>query len=184
MLMKNRKREDSGSSPSTEQRSPTARVSPTRPRTPRPAPPKKPNATAEQAFGERIKDARIAKGWSQAGLAKRMSSRYHGWTQSTVAKTEAATRPVRLDEAAALADVLALPLLGLVTAEKGSERLQAEAELQRLLLERAALRAREHDAIRRREDAENEIEHIIGVYEDLQEAISDATRQLERVIGQ
>jgi len=176
------KNDDAGSIPNAQQRPAATMRSPIRARTPRPAPPKKPNATTEQAFGERIKDARIAKGWSQAELAKRMASRYDGWTQSTVAKTEAATRPVRLDEAAALAGVLALPLLGLVSAEKGSERLQAEAELQRLLLERASLRAWENDARRRREDLENEMEQVIGVYEDLEEAIRNATHELERVI--
>jgi hypothetical protein len=113
-----------------------------------------------------------------------MASRYEGWTQSTVAKTEAATRPIRLDEISALAHVLAIPVHELVSTEKGSERLQAEAELQRLLLERASLRAWANDVERRQNELQSELDHVIALGEDLEAEIAAATQELERVILQ
>lgn len=63
--------------------------------------------TPEARFGRAVREAREEFGWTQSDLASHMSSMYSaGYTQSTIAKTEAGTRPVRLNEAAALAIVL------------------------------------------------------------------------------
>lgn len=59
----------------------------------------------ETAVGARVRALREAKGWSQQEIADRMKRRGFDWMQSTVAKTEAAARPIRINEAFALARV-------------------------------------------------------------------------------
>jgi transcriptional regulator with XRE-family HTH domain len=64
----------------------------------------------EAAFGARVRSLRKTRGWSQEHLAEQMQMLGHNWLQSTVTKTENGQRPLRLNEAAALAEVLAVPL--------------------------------------------------------------------------
>jgi transcriptional regulator with XRE-family HTH domain len=64
----------------------------------------------EAAFGARVRSLRKTRGWSQERLAEQMQLLGFGWLQSTVAKTENGQRPLRLNEAAALAEVLGVPL--------------------------------------------------------------------------
>lgn len=61
--------------------------------------------TAEQRTGERIRDRRLSHGLSQRDLADAMSAIGFSWQQTTVAKTEAAERPIRVNELVALADI-------------------------------------------------------------------------------
>jgi transcriptional regulator with XRE-family HTH domain len=78
--------------------------------------------TPEQVAGERIREIRTARHLTQAALAKAMQALGYNWLQTTVAKTEAAERPLRLNEATALAGVLGIeteyllspPLTGLL----------------------------------------------------------------------
>ena len=63
--------------------------------------------TPEQVAGERIREIRTARHLTQAALAKAMQALGYNWLQTTVAKTEAAERPLRLNEATALAGVVA-----------------------------------------------------------------------------
>ena len=75
-------------------------------------------ATAEQDAGAKVRALRTAKGWSQQALAQHLSDYYSlNWLQSTVAKTEAALRPIRLNELSVLAHALDVPLLDLVSGE-------------------------------------------------------------------
>lgn len=53
-----------------------------------------------------MREARQARGWTQADLAREMSELGHPWRQSTVAKTEAAERPIRVNELWSLAVAL------------------------------------------------------------------------------
>lgn len=53
-----------------------------------------------------LREQRRARGWSQQDVADAMSELGFSWQQTTAAKSEAAERPVPLDEAAALAALL------------------------------------------------------------------------------
>jgi len=63
------------------------------------------NQTMEAAVGRTVRDFRLAHGWSQQTVADEMCKRGCDWQQSTVAKTEAAQRPIRVNEVYALARV-------------------------------------------------------------------------------
>jgi len=63
---------------------------------------------AERRFGKRLRELRKLRGWSQEQVASQMRALGHGWQQTTVTKTEAADRPIRLNEAASLAALLDL----------------------------------------------------------------------------
>jgi transcriptional regulator with XRE-family HTH domain len=103
--------------------------------------------TPEQVAGERIREIRIARHLTQAALANAMKALGYNWLQTTVAKTEAAERPLRLNEATDLAGVLGVetsylltpPLTGLAAAsqdlrellqlEEMAEQLDAEVDV-------------------------------------------------------
>lgn len=121
--------------------------------------------TPEEWLGRAVRRARLGLGLSQTQLAEMM--RRHGlrWNQVMVAKTEAAQRPIRVNEAVALAKVLGLDAShliagaaaewdkvgdlqelqarvneareGLIEAEMEAERAQAKREFYRERLEEA-----------------------------------------------
>lgn len=62
--------------------------------------------TPEQWLARALRTAREALGMSQENVAQAMSLYDFNWRQTTVQKTEAASRPIRVNEAIALAEVL------------------------------------------------------------------------------
>lgn len=68
--------------------------------------------TAEERFGCRVRQLREQQHLTQEYVATALNASGGGmrWRQSTVAKVEAAARPVRLNEAAALAELFGVPL--------------------------------------------------------------------------
>jgi transcriptional regulator with XRE-family HTH domain len=64
------------------------------------------NETPERQAGTKIKTRRTELGMSQEQLANEMRRLGHPWHQTTVVKTEAAGRPLRLNELTDLARVL------------------------------------------------------------------------------
>ena len=60
--------------------------------------------------GHRFRELRNERGWSQEDLAERMKAFGLRWSQATVTRLEAATRPIRLNEVAALAAAFGLNL--------------------------------------------------------------------------
>jgi transcriptional regulator with XRE-family HTH domain len=64
----------------------------------------------ETHFRKRIKDERDRRGWSQEELARRLGEHGVAVHASTIAKIETDARAVRLDEAAAIADLFGLSL--------------------------------------------------------------------------
>ena len=64
--------------------------------------------TPEQQAGTRIKTRRVELGMSQEQLSEEMRRLGHSWHQTTVVKTEAAGRPLRLNELTDLARILGL----------------------------------------------------------------------------
>jgi transcriptional regulator with XRE-family HTH domain len=78
--------------------------------------------TPEQRVGARVKDLRVAMNLSQGALAIEMRRRgYSGWQQSTIAKLEAASRPLRVNELADLAAVLRTTVPELLGETSGRE---------------------------------------------------------------
>jgi transcriptional regulator with XRE-family HTH domain len=65
----------------------------------------------EIVFGRRLRELRTGIGWSQTEVSRRMNALGHQLHQTAIAKIEAGTRPLRLDEAWDLATVFNVPLL-------------------------------------------------------------------------
>lgn len=86
----------------------------------------------EEVLGERVRTLRTARGWSQEELAREMTGAGFAWRQSTAAKTEAADRPLRVNEAAALAEVLGIPVEDLVKPDIHPLVLRAQKEASNL----------------------------------------------------
>ncbi len=126
-------------------------------------------------MGERLRVLRISKGWSQAELATRMAGRDERWTQSTVAKTEAATRPIRLNELAALAETFNVPLAELVGSASDTS-LGEEGHLRALILEDATLRARRREVQRQIEALDHELEVIEDELDRVGHEVHEAVR--------
>ena len=78
--------------------------------------------TPEQVVGANIKAMRAQLGLTQAELAEAMQGLGHSWVQTTVAKTEAADRPLRVNEVADLARILGTRLPDLVSAHSDWNR--------------------------------------------------------------
>lgn len=66
--------------------------------------------TFEFQVGQRIRDVRLTQGLAQIELARRLANFGVDWHQTTVAKTELGLRPLRVNEVAALASALDVPL--------------------------------------------------------------------------
>jgi len=148
-----------------------------RSRPPRPALPPVGSGSAEDRVGERLRALRVGKGWSQAELATRMSGRDEKWTQSTIAKTEGATRPIRLNELAALAETLDVPLSDLIEPEREAP-LERRAELQALVIEDATLRARRAELRRQWDHLDHELDDLDERLDRVGEAFAAALESI------
>lgn len=73
----------------------------------------------EEAAGRELRRLREACRWSQEEVARRMGGYGYEWHQTTVAKTEAAQRPLRLDEVVALASLFGVTLPALLESVPG-----------------------------------------------------------------
>ncbi|MGY2019362.1 helix-turn-helix domain-containing protein [Nocardia gipuzkoensis] len=67
----------------------------------------------EKAFGEQVRQWRKARGWSQEDLASKLEVCGFDMHQTTVAKIERGTRPLRVAEAVALAQIFRVPPLSI-----------------------------------------------------------------------
>ncbi len=117
--------------------------------------------TPEQRVGARIRDQRVALGLSQEDLAKAMRYIGYTWQQTTVAKTEAADRPLRVNEIVDLANVLGVApaeLLGETLREFDRTAaimrlLQAKDDAQRLMAKIESLKRQERQLAEEHGDA-------------------------------
>ncbi len=66
--------------------------------------------TLEQLAGRQVRLLRQSMGWSQLDVAEKMRPFGYEWSQATVTRLEAATRPIRLNELADLAVLFGIPL--------------------------------------------------------------------------
>lgn len=85
--------------------------------------------TPEGLAGEQLKRLRIARGWSQEEVARRMSAFGVDWHQTTVGRTETAQRPLRLNEAFALAALFGVGLVGLTAPPRVDPSALSDEEL-------------------------------------------------------
>jgi transcriptional regulator with XRE-family HTH domain len=123
----------------------------------------------ETHFRKRLKDERDRRGWSQEELAKRLGERGVAVHASTIAKIETDARAIRLDEAAAIADLFGLSLDTLL-GRKAVEDNQGHAisvlaeEAQRLISDLSQIRDRLDRAYRDLEaqfDSTSKIEGLL-----------------------
>jgi transcriptional regulator with XRE-family HTH domain len=68
----------------------------------------KPFASIDKNFAANLREYRESRGMSQEELAQRMTERGFGFSQATIWKIEQGKRPVKISEAAALADAIDL----------------------------------------------------------------------------
>ena len=64
----------------------------------------------DRAFARAMRDAREARGWSQADFARELAGRGFALTQVTISRVEQMKRAARLGEAMAIADTFGVPL--------------------------------------------------------------------------
>ena len=86
------------------------------------------NQRPEVIAGQRVRALRQGEGWSQQELADRMAREGFPWRQTTATKTETAARPLRIDEAVALARVFDVQIGYLLKTRQATE----DATIQRL----------------------------------------------------
>lgn len=91
-----------------------------------------PTQSFERLVGVRLREARLRQSLSQVELAARLARHGLAWHQTTVAKTELGLRPLRLNEVAALAAGLGLPLELLLRAEASTPLTPREQTLAEL----------------------------------------------------
>jgi transcriptional regulator with XRE-family HTH domain len=84
----------------------------------------------DQNIAAGLREYREAGGLSQEELAQRMTGRGFGFSQATIWKIEAGQRPVKLSEAAALADALGILSLSFLLDDPESSRHQARLQWQ------------------------------------------------------
>ena len=66
--------------------------------------------TPEQLVGRQVRLLRQVRNWSQLEVAEKMQAYGYQWSQATVARLEAATRPIRLNELPDLAALFGIPV--------------------------------------------------------------------------
>jgi transcriptional regulator with XRE-family HTH domain len=122
--------------------------------------------TPEVLFGAAMRHYRELRRMSQQAFANRMQDKGLRWGQSTVAKTEAAERPIRLNEAVAIGEILGVRLAEMVreyhdeVAVALRQVLEARGRLERLEND---LREMDNERRRRRDAITHEktvIEHL------------------------
>ncbi len=89
--------------------------------------------TPELVAGRNLRLLRQRRGWSQQELVEKMRAYGYEWSQATVTRLEAATRPLRLNELADLALLFEIPLGELLGfGEPSSEQTDLDAVEQEL----------------------------------------------------
>jgi transcriptional regulator with XRE-family HTH domain len=102
--------------------------------------------TPEQVAGRRLRLLRQLRDWSQQDLVEKMRPYGYEWSQATVTRLEAATRPIRLNELADLAALYGVPVAQFLESlgpESAGDDLEAlKREIEKLTAER--LEIQEH----------------------------------------
>ncbi|AQA02109.1 hypothetical protein BVC93_06340 [Mycobacterium sp. MS1601] len=75
----------------------------------------------ERRFGEHLRGWRQDRNWSQEDVAERLRRQGFEMHQTTVAKIERGARPLRVAEAAALAEVFEMPIITVLGVEAATD---------------------------------------------------------------
>ncbi|MEV6662756.1 helix-turn-helix domain-containing protein [Streptomyces nigra] len=138
--------------------------------------------TAEEAMGKQVKRIRELRGWSQQELARRMADKGYSWRQTTVAKTEAADRPIRVNEVQGLAVVFGVTVNDLLAVPIDDyEMYGAASRLTELRTLAQAANQRAIELRRTRERLEKEAETAEQEYRDLLDQIDEQQREYEEI---
>ena len=134
---------------------------------------------AETRAGQRVRELRQERGWSQTDLARRLGAYGFDLTQTTVAKLERGARPIRLNEVAALADIFGVPVSDLVGGDEGM--LVNEHEQAALIRRRLHFEARITDAEQKLEEAKQRQEMAARQVAQLNQILGDLHNEWRRV---
>lgn len=88
------------------------------------------HADWEKNFGDKVRQWRRARSWSQEDVAERLRQQGFEMHQTTVAKIERGTRPLRVAEAAALAFIFRVPPLAVFHSPGPEEQPEQLKDLQ------------------------------------------------------
>lgn len=132
-----------------------------------------------EVFAAALQRYRERAGMSQSELGRRMSDEGYPWHQMTVARTEDGERPVRLDEAVALADILHVGLRALyrpAAPPTGSEEFanllaRATSAEEHVRGARTAFADAQATAVRLKEDAVRARERADEAAQEYEEAV-------------
>ncbi|MGI5325528.1 helix-turn-helix domain-containing protein [Actinomadura nitritigenes] len=134
----------------------------------------------EKTLGETLKRLRVARGMSQEDIAQMMNMAGFTWRQTTVAKTEGGSRPVRVNEAAALAlcfGVSVNDLLG--TTAETPQQVKIESAYRATFSASISTRLRAGEAQRQAEAARREYEESIRDLREMERLHEEARRAFD-----
>lgn len=139
----------------------------------------------EESLARVLKELRKTRGISQEEVASLMTKAGFSWRQTTVAKTEAGSRPIRLDEAGALAFLFGLSINDMVGHASNTPRQYRIESAYRVAFSmylHAALRV--DDSKRRLEEAKQE--HLAGLAQlrVLRDVYEQASERFAQVFGE
>ncbi|MFI9610356.1 helix-turn-helix domain-containing protein [Streptomyces sp. NPDC052023] len=149
----------------------------TREESPRPV-----RMTAEEVMGKQVRRIRELRGWSQQELARRMHDKGYSWRQTTVAKTEAADRPIRVNEVQGLAIVFGVTVNDLLAVPIDDyEMLGAASRLTELRTLAEAANQRVLELRRTRERVDQEVEAAEEECRRLLDQIDEQQREYDEI---
>jgi transcriptional regulator with XRE-family HTH domain len=130
--------------------------------------------TFNQRVGANLQRLRKAAWWSQADLADQLAARGLPFGQPTVLKVEKGARPLKLEEACAIAETLGVSLAALSQYVDNEQAAEAVAQIQRSNLTIAGgIRAIE-DQHKRIEELHQLMERFRAVKRDAEQRLRDA----------
>ncbi|GAA2348787.1 hypothetical protein GCM10009854_27790 [Saccharopolyspora halophila] len=138
----------------------------------------------ERALGESLKELRTAGGMSQEYIATMMSRAGFSWRQTTVAKTEAGNRPVRLDEAAALALHFGVSVNELIDNQADTpEQSKIESKYRVAFSMYLSSMSRVEEAVARRDAAEVEYQQALNAMKEREASYEQAKAKFDQAFG-
>lgn len=134
----------------------------------------------EKCLATAVRSLRQERGWTQEQLAARLAVYGFVMHQTTIAKLEAAERPIRLNEAAALAAIFETTLLTLTGGPQplGGDLAEAKQRLDNAEAKYASYRADLLDAARDAGEARGRAEALDAVVEKMQARIAQVGREV------
>ncbi|MGO9926553.1 MAG: helix-turn-helix domain-containing protein [Mycobacterium sp.] len=131
----------------------------------------------EKSFGDKIRQWRRERNWSQEDVAAHLRDQGFDMHQTTVAKIDSGTRPLRVAEALALGHIFKVPALAIFEGPGPEDQPENIAELQR------ELDMAEQSAGHRRDEIDSAAEYYaaeVSRIKQIAERINRSAAQQER----